>query len=238
MKKSIKKIVKKIPIDFTKNQKYDSLTVKIMKIVLEEDSTFVDVGCHKGEVLSIALNLAPKGNHFGFEPIPEFANALERNFGKVCQIKNVGLSTERGTSKFNYVKSNPAYSGINKRAYPGEEKIEEIEIEIDTLDNQVYDASRVDLIKIDVEGGELGVLKGAEKTLSKFTPIVIFEFGLGAADYYNVKPEDVWDYFESMKYSIFTLKSFVSRKNSLKEKEFTRLYNSNKEYYFVAKSKV
>ena len=34
---------------------------------------------------------------------------------------------------------------------------------------------KIDLIKIDVEGHELNVLKGMEKTLKKFSPIIVFE---------------------------------------------------------------
>ena len=46
----IKNIIKKI-FPVTHNIRYDNQTFQIMKIVLEADSTFVDVGCHKGEVL-------------------------------------------------------------------------------------------------------------------------------------------------------------------------------------------
>lgn len=237
MKKAIKNLVKKIPIDFTKNQKYDSLTKKIMTIVLEEESTFVDVGCHKGEVLIEAIKAAPKGIHYGFEPIPQMAEDLELKFGQNNIIKRVGLGSKRGTSTFNYVKSNPAYSGIKKRLYPKEEEIEEITINIDTLDNQLYDAKRVDLIKIDVEGGELNVLKGATKTIEKYTPVIVFEHGLGASEFYEATPEKMWEFFTSVGYCINTLKGFVEKSSVLSEKKFIELYTTNKEYYFVAKFK-
>ena len=70
LKNSLKTIIKKIPIRFTSNQKYDAQTKRIMNIVVERHSTFVDVGCHKGEVLSKALKIANVGKHFAFEPIP------------------------------------------------------------------------------------------------------------------------------------------------------------------------
>ena len=47
---SFKNIVKKI-FPLTHNIRYDNQTFQIMKIVLEADSTFVDVGCHKGKFL-------------------------------------------------------------------------------------------------------------------------------------------------------------------------------------------
>ena len=58
----IKNTIKKtFPI--THNMRYDVQTFKIMKIVLENESTFIDVGCHKGEVMDQALKLSPKGSH-------------------------------------------------------------------------------------------------------------------------------------------------------------------------------
>ncbi len=52
--------------------------------------------------------------------------------------RQLGISNERGETTFNYVKSNPMYSGIKKRHYPGKESIEEIIIKVDTLDNQLF----------------------------------------------------------------------------------------------------
>ncbi len=109
---------------------------------------------------------------------------------------------------------------------------------MDTLDNQVKNHDRVDLIKIDVEGGELGVLKGAVKTIQKFHPVIVFEHGLGASDYYGTEPLDVFEFFEKQNYRIFTLKGFINNKEPLDLLDFQEMYSTNKEYYFLAKLKV
>jgi hypothetical protein len=96
----------------------------------------------------------------------------------------------------------------------------------------------VDLIKIDVEGGELGVLKGATKIIEKFHPVIIFEHGLGASDYYNTSCEDIFNFFEISKYSLFTLKGFIEESSPLSKDKFNDLYNKNKEYYFLAMFKI
>ena len=118
LKNSLKTIIKKIPIRFTSNQKYDAQTKRIMNIVLERHSTFVDVGCHKGEVLSKALKIANVGKHFAFEPIPSEFSKVNNKFGNICSVKNLAIGNKTGKTTFNYVTSNPAYSGIKKRAYP------------------------------------------------------------------------------------------------------------------------
>lgn len=238
MKETLKNILKKLPFNVTRNQKYDALTLKIMEIVLEENSSFVDVGCHKGELLEEALKLAPNGAHYAFEPIPDLFNDLVSSHGDIAVIKNIALSDKRGDSTFNYVKTNPAYSGIKKRSYPKKEKIQEIDVKLDTMDNQLKKAERINLIKIDVEGGEMGVLKGAVNTLKKWSPVVIFEHGLGASDYYGTTPEEMWEFLNENDYCIFSLRGFVSNKTSLTIEQFINLFETNKEYYFIAKAKI
>ena len=209
LKDSLKTIIKQIPIRFTSNQKYDAQTIRIMSIVLEKLSTFVDVGCHKGEVLSKAMKIAFQGKHFAYEPIPSIFEKLHLKYGNSCVVKNLALGNKTGKTSFNHVVSNPAYSGIKKRAYPKDEKIVEIEIPIDTLDNQLLNEERVDLIKIDVEGGEFDVFKGAVQLLRKFHPVVVFEHGLGAADFYNANPEELYDFLEKNNYCLYTPVSYT-----------------------------
>ena len=86
---------------------------------------------------------------------------LNYKFGGSCEVRNFALSDESKSSSFNHVVSNPAYSGIKQRTYPKKEKINTIQIQLDTLDNQVKNHDRVDLIKIDVEGFEFVALRGA-----------------------------------------------------------------------------
>jgi len=220
---------------FIKERKYDALIKKIMRIVLEEDSSFIDVGCYRGNFLVEANKFAPSGAHIGFEPIPEIYTKVIKTLGGVNDIRQLGLSDERGETTFNYVKSNPLYSGIKKRNYPGKESIEELVIKVDTLDHQLFQSPRVDLIKIDVEGAELNVLKGGINTITKFNPVIVFEYEQGASDVYGVTPAEIWSFFDKVKYSIYTLKNFIDNPLPLSFSKFTEIYNSNDEHFFVAR---
>ena len=138
MKKAFSKFVKKLPIDFLKERKYDGLIKKILRIVLEKDSSFIDVGCHRGDFLIEANKFAPNGSHIGFEPIPDIYNKVIAVLGGINDIRPIGISDERGETTVNYVKSNPLYSGIKKRNYPEKETVEELIIKVDTLDHQLF----------------------------------------------------------------------------------------------------
>ena len=237
MNNSVKSIVKKV-FPVTLNQRYDKQTKRIMQIVLEDESTFIDVGSHKGEVLELALKISKRGKHFAFEPIPYLFHKLNDKYGSKCEVLNYGLSDQKKQSSFQHVTTNPAYSGIKKRTYPKEEQVETIQIQLDTLDNQLKQHDRVDMIKIDVEGAELEVLRGAKKIIEKFHPIIVFEHGLGASDHYNTSPEDILNFFDDHQYQLFTLKGFIADEPALFRKDFIDFYLTNKEYYFLAKLRV
>ena len=237
MNNSVKSIVKRV-FPVTLNQRYDKQTKRIMQIVLEDESTFIDVGSHKGEVLELALKISKKGKHFAFEPIPNLFHKLNDKYGSKCEVLNYGLSDQKKQSSFQHVTTNPAYSGIKMRTYPKDEQVETIQIQLDTLDNQLKQHDRVDMIKIDVEGAELEVLKGAKKIIEKFHPIIVFEHGLGASDHYNTSPKDILSFFDDHQYQLFTLKGFIADEPALLSNEFIDFYLTNKEYYFLAKLRV
>ena len=234
IKQLIRKILLVLRLDVTKNLKYDRLTEKVLRKVLKQNSNCIDVGCHRGEILERIIELAPKGKHFAFEPIPSFFNNLKEIFSKKANIYPCALAEKEGTSTFQYVKNAPAYSGLKQRKYQVEPNIEEISVEVKTLDSIIPKDIIIELIKIDVEGGELGVLKGAKNILEKDKPIIIFECGLGASDYYNTKPEDVFLFLSNVGLGVFTLDAFLAKKSALTQEDFVHFFNTGKEYYFVA----
>jgi len=237
LKEFIRRILIFLHIDVTKNIKYDRLTLRILDKVLHKDSNCIDIGCFKGEILQEVLKRSPLGTHVAFEPIPGFYKALKKKFKpRQLTIHNLALSDQSGMITFNYVVDAPAYSGIKKRDYDGKNpEIELIEVKTDTLDHVLPADYHVDLIKIDVEGAEFKVLKGAYNTLKKSRPIIIFEFGLGASDFYQVTPEDFYHYLaEECGYQIYQLENFLKEGPFLSNDTFIEIYKARKDYYFVA----
>ncbi len=70
-----------------------------------------------------------------------------------------------------------------------------------------------------------------------YKPVVVFEFGLGAADHYGTQSKDIYDYFNGINYQLNTLKGYLQSSQDLTNEEFGKMYDSNKEYYFIAYSK-
>jgi len=237
LKDFLKKILKALPIAFTKNQRYDRLTERVISKVCRPTSNCADVGCHKGEILDLFLAAAPQGQHFGFEPIPKLFQNLKEKYDNLtnCRFFDIALSNTSGTSGFNYVVTNPSYSGLLRRSYDrANEEDTQITVRTEKLDDVWPADLRLDVLKIDVEGGEQIVLEGARETLIRWKPTVIFEHGLGASDFYGSTPEQVFKLFESCGMRIFLLENFLNSGPCLDAKGFARQFYERKNYYFVA----
>jgi len=235
MLSSLKLLLKKIPVPLTRNHRYDLLTKKIIRQCCHENFNCIDVGAHRGEVLDWFLKYAPNGIHFAFEPLPFFFELLEKKYESKARIFPFALSDKKGISSFNYVISNPAYSGLKKRSYDKKnEKDTTIEIETDTLDNCIPSNFVVNFIKLDVEGAELDVLQGAKRILKENHPIIVFEFGIGGSDVYDAGPEKMFSFFEQFNYKIFLLENFIKGKAALTLSDLEDQFYNRKNYYFVA----
>lgn len=237
MKEFIKKIFRYLPIAFTKNQRYDLLTQKVIRKVCAPDTNCIDVGCHKGEIMDLMLRYAPAGTHYGFEPIPALYEALEEKYKNTsgCIVSDLALSNATGEASFNYVISNPSYSGIRKRAYDRpSEKDTTITVMTDLLDHVLDPAYKPGLIKIDVEGAELQVLEGASGILKNHHPVVIFEFGLGASDVYGSTPGELHRFFVQHGYAVYLLEDWLAGRRPLSLAELEHQYQDRLNHYFLA----
>ena len=80
---------------------------------------------------------------------------------------------------------------------------EYITVVVSTLDAELHGLSPR-LIKIDVEGAELGVLRGGERVLSRTRPVLIFEHVRETAALYGTTSDAVWDLLHRLGYRIFS----------------------------------
>jgi FkbM family methyltransferase len=144
---------------------------------IEPGMTVVDVGAHIGFfALGAALRTGPTGKVYAFEPSPETADLLERHvhmngFDGLVEVLRIGLSDREGEAAF-YAHGETMAAAMfpENIALLSPEELgsppEEHRIGTTTLDIFCSERSiSPDRIKIDVEGAELAVLKGAAKIL-------------------------------------------------------------------------
>jgi FkbM family methyltransferase len=166
---------------------------RLLAFVLEPDSCCIDVGAHRGAVLAEMLRCAPAGRHIAFEPIPALAAHLRRAFPGV-EVREAALSDHAGEARFAHVRGEAeGWSGLRFRPLPtGEEaEVEEITVTLEVLDELLDPHWRPAVIKVDVEGAEEQVLRGALGTLRRHHPLLIFEHGTGSAEVFDTAPGDI-----------------------------------------------
>lgn len=226
-------------IDFwnqaSSNWYYDVLTVAAIKRILEPGDMAIDIGAHTGEVLQHMVAAAPDGPHLAVEPLPHLAANLRLRFPSVDVQEAALVETPSGPLQFHHVSTNPGYSGIRQRSFDRpDEEVELINVETARLDDLVDPALSPKVIKLDVEGAELGVLRGASRILRDDRPVVIFEHGLGAANHYDTTPRAVHYLFARHGYEMFLLGTWLESGPALSAKQFVDQFEQQRNYYFLA----
>jgi hypothetical protein len=110
----------------------------------------------------------------------------------------------------------------------------ETQVRIVRLDDVLDADVPIRLVKIDVEGAELQVLRGGEALLSRWRPHIVFEHGLGAADKYGTRPEEVYDLLTGWGLQISLLHQWLKGKPPLSRDDFVRQFDQALHYYFLA----
>ena len=167
-----------------------ALLVALMDELLEPDSDCLDAGAHAGSILREMVRLAPNGRHVAWEPLPGFAARLREAYPGV-DVRQAALSDRAVTREFAHVVADPGWSGFVARPAPAGAEVETIRVRTERLDDALPEGVRPVFFKIDVEGAEEEVLRGAMRTLRSHRPVVAFEHGAGSADHYGTPPEDI-----------------------------------------------
>ncbi len=198
---------------------FEEAEIAFLKKFLSKGNIFFDIGANIGLFSLYAANIVgDEGKVHGFEPTPTTFSRLKENvdlnsYTNVIS-KNIGLSNLNQTLQFHI--STNGYDAWNSFANLNElVNSETIQIPTITLDQYIVDnqIKHIDLMKIDVEGWELNVLKGATKLLtSSDAPTLLVEFtetNAFAAGYYC---GELFDYVQSFGYKWY---SYDVKTNSL-----------------------
>lgn len=199
---------------FKKGKVYEPELLDILrKYTKSSKPVFIDIGANIGLISIGYLNFFKDCRIIAFEPGPiqrfSFGSTiLANNLFSNIVLSDVALSNIEGYETF------ITHGGVHnsgdgfKETKRSPDKGFEIVVKTDTLDNQVESLGlqTIDIIKIDVEGSELAVLKGSLKTIEKFKPIIVLEIAGKNLEAYNLTPSDLFKFIKELNYDIYTLK--------------------------------
>lgn len=147
--------------------------------LIEEGQTVFDIGANVGDItMHIAQKIGDRGVIHSFEPDPINYKRISKNISlntfKNIHLNNMGLGSE--TAKLKIIVRDEYNRGMNQLV-KGSVKEGDDFIQIMRFDDYVKKngINKIDVIKIDVEGFDFEVLKGASDTLDKFHPKLFIE---------------------------------------------------------------
>ena len=158
---------------------------------------YVDVGTNIGVVAaSMAAHLAPTGQVFAFEPSPETmrlaASTMALNGATNVILFNAAASDADGSLEFHATPGNSAIASARRHAFGLLNEWQQVTVPTVRLDTLHADGELdgVSLLKIDVEGLELSVLRGALEFIAAVRPTVVYEYTPTAAADHGWTQED------------------------------------------------
>lgn len=158
---------------------YEANMFNSMRSRLKPGMTFIDVGANKGDHAFFAGHLVgSNGKVIAIEPVPENIHWLNKSLTENeldnVELQELALSDQDGHAMFQFGDVS-GWGGL----IPDEPELKEGRIEVRTaaLDSLVPELglSQVDAMKIDVEGAEIAVVRGAQETIDRFRPVIWLE---------------------------------------------------------------
>ncbi len=193
---------------------YEPATMIALRRLVTQDAVVIDAGANVGLLaLACAAWTGANGRVLAFEPSSrEFGRLAEHvrlNGFDQLEIHQHALGAEAGTQELKVAESR--YSGLNTLgstlAYDGVAVAAIERVEVLTIDGVVARRrlTRLDVIKLDVEGAELEVLRGAADTIRRFRPVIVFEALASALASHGRTTRELSDFINSLGYDLFRI---------------------------------
>lgn len=181
----------------------------VLKKYLSENDVIFDVGANVGDWTKTVLDITPNASVHCFEPWYSTFSKLKLNIvSQNVVLNNFGLGSLNEEKDFFIYDDNLTVNSLYLRdGLVEKDRIIKEKVTIKTLDDYCFDnkIEKIGFLKIDVEGNEMEVLKGAERMLKeKNIKIIQLEYGGTYIDA-GILLKTVFDYFSNFSFSFFKI---------------------------------
>lgn len=177
---------------------YEPFLSRIVKKLVNTGDICLDVGANFGwYTFLMASKCGTGGAVYAFEPMPSAYASLAKNYELANRpdnifINNCGLGDSTGTFEINMFEGfSSGHASLSSDAAPVSAAFD---CELITLDDYLTDKSisRIDFVKVDIEGAELMFLKGAERLFAGGNqPVILIEMALATTKNFGYLPDDL-----------------------------------------------
>lgn len=209
--------------------------------LIGRDAVIVDVGAHAGQHTKLFARMVPEGHVYAFEP-GVYARSILNIVFKLRRFANLtlvplGLSDAVTTETLNVPLKRHGSMGFGLSHMgpqtDGRETVSE-DIQLTTLDQFVKDngLSRIDFIKVDIEGWEVHFLRGAMVSIERFRPAIMLEVIEPILARAGATPAEIFDGLLPLDYVVFATSEHDAYRMKLVEG-----FTGAADYMFVPKER-
>jgi len=186
---------------------WDKRGLNFIKQHLEKEGVFFDIGANIGAYSLVASKIVgPGGRVHAFEPVSKVFERLKYNI-ELNDLNNI-IANQTPVYQSSeipelFVSSNEN-AGIPSIFHHDTESGTVEKVLAVSIDEYVEKEKirRIDMIKIDTEGGELFALRGMRSTLNRFRPMVMMEVSADVLNNTNIQGSRILDFMKDLNYGI------------------------------------
>ena len=190
-------------------KEYEADNFNFINAQVKEGMTILDIGSHIGLMAVVfGKKVGNTGKVYAFEPTPSTSRILQEtvriNHGNNISVEPYALADQKGKLSFyisNHLADNSNSLVNNHRTDRQESKVE---VDVNTVDDFVKERNiaKVDFIKVDVEGAEFKLLKGAQQTIRRDQPLIILAIHPDSIKNFGDSTAEIWDLLKNLGYRI------------------------------------
>lgn len=188
---------------------YERETFSFCKTVIRPGMVVVDIGAHIGYFTRVFSKLVGRtGKIFAFEADPVNYSLLKRNTARLSNIKSLELAiSERSGALDFYHCLTKAGCHSTLQNIPLDFERKKITVKSESLDEFLTRerVEKVDVIKMDIEGGEYSALKGMEQTLKQKELMLLLEFAPKWIEASGISPYNFLQYVADFGFTIYAI---------------------------------
>jgi FkbM family methyltransferase len=187
-------------LDLSLHGSYETLETEFVKNEVKKNDIVIDIGANIGYYsLILAKIVGDKGKVFAFEPAPDNYSLLKKNIEinnyKNVVLENLAISDKNGSIELYLSQESMGWHRIYPSKYCGENHVKVKMVTLDDYFKENTLRDKISFVKMDVEGAELGILRGMTSILEnnkkltlllEFVPHYIREFGSDPKELLNI----------------------------------------------------
>lgn len=196
------------------NDNYESETIKFINDFVFDNSAIIVIGSHIG-FYTILFGVLTKDSSiiYSFEPLESNFHYLKKsiNINDLNNVKPINKAISNANQKqIFYSKSAIGYNAGSLVKNPLNEKIE---MQTESIDNftKANKIKNIQLVKIDVEGFEMQVLRGGQDVFKRLKPTLILALHPSSIEKNGDSLIDIWRVLEKFNYKIYSSNTLIDR---------------------------